>query len=85
MASNGLVANASKTALIFLNLNNDDTLNPISVKVGSTTVTQEPNAKLLGIVIDENQKWKSQISGQGGLISALNARVFVIKRLNNYI
>ena len=60
-------------------------LNPISIQVGSTTVTQESNAKLLGIVIDENQEWTSQISGQGDLISALNSRLFLIRRLNNYI
>ena len=63
MASNGLVANASKTALLFLNLNSN-TKGPITIKVGTSNVTQETNAKLLGINIDENLDWKTQISGQ---------------------
>ena len=45
----------------------------------------EPNAKLLGLKIDENQEWSTQITGQGGMISALNPRLFIIRRLNNYI
>ena len=52
MASNGLAANASKTALLFLNINSDES-RPISIKVGSKIVTQESNSKLLGITIDE--------------------------------
>ena len=84
MASNGLAANASKTALLFLNLNTKET-GPISIKVGTTTVTQDSNSKLLGINIDENLEWKTQISGNGGMISSLNSRLFLIRRLNNYI
>ena len=84
MASNGLVANASKTALIFLNLTSTEN-SPITINVGSTKITQESKAKLLGIIIDENQDWKSQITGQGGMISSLNSRFFLIRRLSNYI
>ena len=58
---------------------------PITIKVGTSNVTQETNAKLLGINIDENLDWKTQISGQGGMVSALNSRLFLIKRLSNYI
>ena len=57
---------------------------PISIKVGNTIVKSEPNAKLLGLKIDENQEWTSQIIGQGGMIAALNSRQ-IIRRLNNYI
>ena len=32
-----------------------------------------------------DQKWDSQIHGKGGLISALNSRLFVIKRMKNYL
>ena len=53
--------------------------------MGTSNVTQETNAKLLGINIDENLDWKTQISGQGGMVSALNSRLFLIKRLSNYI
>ena len=40
------------------------------IKVGTSNVTQETNAKLLGINIDENLDWKTQISEQGGMVSA---------------
>ena len=53
--------------------------------LGTTTVTQDSNSKLLGINIDENLEWKTQISGNGGMISSLNSRLFLIRRLNNYI
>ena len=58
MASNGLVANASKTALIFLNLKHTrkneqgDLIDEISVRIGDTEVLQESSTKLLGIKLD---------------------------------
>ena len=75
MASNGLVANATKTTLMFLNEKKEDiTLEPRSIKVGSAKVLQEKNAKLLGVTIDDSQAWKSEIYGKGGLLSNLNSR-----------
>ena len=46
-------------------------------------ITQEKYAKLLGITFDDVQKWQTQISGKGGVLSALNQRLFLIKRLQN--
>ena len=89
MASNGLVANASKTALLFMNVGGKKVLNgesqPIKIKVGNSVVTQVHSAKLLGMQIDDNQEWSSQITGQGGVISSLNSRLFLLRRLSNYI
>ena len=82
MASNGLVANPSKTTLMILN---SKERTPLEIKVGDSTVNQVPTAKLLGVKIDESQKWKSQISGKGGVISALNQRLFLINRLKNQV
>ena len=88
MASNGLVANASKTALIFLNLKHirkneqGDLIDDISVRIGDTEVLQESSTKLLGIKLDHDQKWNSQITS---LVSALNSRLYLIKRLSNSI
>ena len=48
-------------------------------------ITQERSAKLLGITMDDTQKWHSQIYGTGGLLSSLNSRLFMIKRLRNAI
>ena len=89
IASNGLVANASKTALIFLNIKapagNATPLELESIMIGEPKVTQTSSAKLLGMTLDENHNWNSHITGQGGLISSLNTRLFLIKRLSNFI
>ena len=81
MASNGLVANPKKTSLMFLGTNKLATKESESLKIGKETVIQEFHVKLLGITIDSNQRWESQIIGSGGVISALNSRLFTIKRL----
>ena len=51
----------------------------------SLQVTQEPNAKLLGLTIDDNLDWSTQILGTGGVISALNSRLYLLKRLSSNI
>jgi hypothetical protein len=51
-----------------------------SLKISKETVSQGSDIKLLGITIDSNKRWKSQINGSGGVISALNSRLFAIKR-----
>ena len=89
MASNGLVANASKTSLVILNMDKKtrDAINtsPIEVKIGSSYIKQESYAKLLGITFNEKQNWTTQIRGQNGVVSGLNKRLFAIKRMKNYI
>ena len=86
MASNGLSANAKKMTFIILNnKKNNSNAETISINVGSEVITQEKIAKLLGITMDDLQKWHSQIYGKGGLLSSLNSRLFMIKRLRNEI
>ena len=82
MASNGLKANPSKTTLMLLNGKNKE---PMTITVGESIVTQEKTAKLLGIQIDDDQKWTSQITGTGGVIPSLNSRLYLLKRLKNNI
>ena len=75
MASNGLIANASKTSLVILNLKSNKSnsgTNLIKVKIGEEYVNQEKSAKLLGISFNEKQNWKDQIYGKNGVIRALN-------------
>ena len=55
------------------------------IMVGDVEIAQERNAKLLGITIDDNQGWNSQIYGKGGTIPSLNSRMFIIKRINSHI
>ena len=80
MASNGLVANAKKTAFLILNGKNAD--REISVKIGNDTVTRSNSACLLGINFQDNFQWKTQISG---LLSALNSRLYIIRRLQSHL
>ena len=75
MASNGLVANPGKTAFMLLNHKQELETNPISVKIGSEWITAEASAKLLGVTLDNNQKWKTQIKGSGGTIYSLKSRL----------
>ena len=58
---------------------------PITIKVGESTVTQEKTAKLLGIQIDDDQKWTTQITETGGVLPSLNSRLYLLKRLKNNI
>ena len=87
MASNGLIANASKTSLVILNLKKKDKVpnNPLSATIGGIQVTQVDQAKLLGITFNEKQNWNSQIQGIGGVVASLNKQMFIIKRLKNHI
>ena len=83
MASNGLVTNSKKTCLLILGLNQKSNPNPITINIGKEKITQEKQAKLLGMTMDEKQSWTSHIHGKGGVIPSLNSRLFLIKRLKN--
>ena len=83
MASNGLVANPKKTSFLLLNCGQTDPV--LSVKIGSETVQRETTATLLGVKFQDNQQWKLQIQGKRGLLSALNSRLYIIKRLKSHL
>ena len=84
MASNGLVANPSKTNLMFINLKQEkDAIEEL--KVGKVMISQVNNAKLLGMNLDDDLGWKSHIEGKGGIIPSLNSRLFLIKRLRKCV
>ena len=86
MASNGLVANTSKTAFMILNLKKEQNRENITIKIGSTEVKAEQQAKLLGVTLNNNnQKWSSQIKGVGGMISSLNSRLYLLRRISRVI
>ena len=83
MASNGLVANAKKTSLMILNCKRTDLVDGINV--GEEWVPRESKAKLLGITCEDNQQWKEQINGKGGVLSSLNSRLYIIRRLKSHV
>ena len=79
----GLVANPTKTALLLIN--NKVAGDPISIKIGTATITQEKSAKLLGMTLDDSQCWTSHFYGKGGVFSALNQRLFILRRMKNHL
>ena len=82
MASNGLIANRKKTALVVLNVKKEQ---EFSVKIGNEIIERVNSAKLLGITFQSSQKWCEHIHGSGGLLSSLNQRLFFIRRLKNVL
>ena len=85
MASNELVANPTKTVFMMLNSKTNINVNDRKIKVGVQEVVESTSSKLLGMTIDKDQKWKSHVYGKKGLISSLNQRLFMIRRLSNNI
>ena len=74
MASNGLVANPTKTTFIVFNNNRKKDDPPLEINIGEAKVAQESSAKLLGVKIEKIQQWNEQVSGTGGVIKSLNKR-----------
>ena len=58
---------------------------PYHTKIGQDTIQQEKSAKLLGITFNEKQNWRTHILGKGGVVSALNRRLFAMRRLKSHI
>ena len=83
MASNGLVANSNKTS--FLLLNSKCTDYGFGVRIGTDFVKRESSATLLGIKFQDDLAWKSQIFGKGGVISSLNSRLYIVRRLMSHL
>lgn len=83
MASNGLVANPTKTEFLLINSKEKERVRTITV--GEAQVQQVRSAKLLGITMDDTQKWSSHFWGKKGLLSSLNQRLFTIRRISRHI
>ena len=43
------------------------------------------SAKLLGVTFDDDLKWKTQVFGKSGVLSNLNQRLYILRRLKNYV
>ena len=82
MASNGLVANPSKTTFMLLNHKSES---PVEIKVGGKNIAQEKTSKLLGVTINEKENWSTQINEKGGVVSSLNQRLHLVRRLRNQV
>ena len=58
-------------------------MNPRKIMIGKDVIKQVHVATLLGIKMTDDQKWNEQILGVGGIISCLNHKFFLLKRLGN--
>ena len=57
----------------------------ISIKIGKDTISKSEHAKLLGMTFNEEQYWTGHVQGTGGLISKLNQKIFLLRRLKNCV
>ena len=66
MASNGLVANAKKTVFTILSMTKSECESELAkdIMVGEEKVSRSTDTKLLGVITDEKQKWKEQLSSK---------------------
>ena len=55
------------------------------IQVGKEAVKRESSAVLLGIRFQDDLKWNTQIHCKGGVLSALNSRLYIIRRLKNHL
>ena len=78
MASNGLVANQSKTEFLVLNEKDKTSTELREINVGDTSISRTTHTKLLGVIIEESQEWNYHVNG---LKSSLNQRLFIIRRI----
>ncbi len=67
MASNGLVANPTKTVFMMLNNKKTENEGTRKITVGDHQIQESKSTKLLGMQIDNDQKWRSHFCGKGGL------------------
>ena len=82
MASNGLVANQSKTELLIINDKNKEENTLQKIRLGNTFIEQTNSTKLLGIYINEKQDWTNHYKT---LRNSLNQRLFVVRRVQRQI
>ena len=69
----------------FMLLNNREDPSQRKIKVGDSEIEEAKSAKLLGMTMDNVQKWTSHFWGKKGLLKALNQRLFAIRRIANHI
>ena len=82
MASNGLIANPSKTVFMILNNRSSQEEIGLEIKVGREIIKESDHTKLLGVDIQNTQKWDIHVKN---LTNSLNYRLFQIRRIKSQI
>ena len=81
MASNNLVANASKT--VFLAMGKGRTVSPPrTIRVGPAKVAESDSEQVLGLMVNKSLSWKDHIMGSKGVHMGIRQRLLLLKRLS---
>ena len=59
--------------------------NPVQVKIGDAVIENQTSAKLLGMRFEKNMSWQEHIHENSGILTSLNQRLFLIRRLSNQL
>ena len=81
MASNQLIANDSKTALVIFGKKTGDETT-CTVKVGSAKIVEKTSIKLLGLEISNDLKWKKHAEQ---LNNCLNYKLYMFKHIRDLL
>ena len=84
MATNKLIANETKTEFVILRPNplKYDMDRPEAVRVGDAMVKETPTVKLLGLFIDHDMKWNTQLQH---LKKTMTNRIGLLRRLKSHL
>ena len=55
------------------------------MKIGNVQIQRQQTAKLLGMKFEDSLKWNELSHGKGGVISCLNQRLFLLRRLKGQL
>jgi exonuclease III len=78
MASNGLVANPSKTGLLIFRNQKEKKHPEVTIMCGDSTIKESKTEKVLGVKLSSSFKWTEQ---EKAVTNALRHKVFMLKRL----
>ena len=82
MASNLLIANESKTTLIFFGKKPSEHHSKLKITVGKSTIEEQDSIKLLGLNISQDLKWDLHVNH---LITTLNHRLYLFRHVRNLL
>ena len=85
MASNYLVANPSKTGLLVMRRGGHVDREAISIKIGSTEITESTSEKILGVTFSRDMSWSEHILGKGGVRNTVLQRLVLLQRLQRML
>ena len=80
MTSNELMANPSKTGLLWVNPDNN--MENTTIKIGEEVITSSKSFPLLGMKVDDNLNWKTHLDE---LCNALRQRICILSRLSKFL